>query len=67
MAFVHSGSIGPPKRAPAKMPGLEFTGQPCPRCGSAMFLKSAPCFLRRRGFSRAARCVGCGFQTGVLT
>jgi hypothetical protein len=30
-----------------------------------MFLKRAPCFMRKKGFRLAARCISCGHQEGV--
>jgi len=42
--------------------GLQIAGQTCPKDGAAMFLKPCPCFLRKKGGIRCARCVKCGHQ-----
>jgi len=49
---------------PSTDPILDFATTLCPKCGSPMFKKRAPCWLRRKGWSTAARCVKCGTQMG---
>ena len=48
-----------------KVAGLEIIDTPCSKCGSAMFIKICPCFLRRKGWETCARCVKCGEQIGL--
>ena len=49
----------------ARSLGLTLHATSCPKCGSEMFLKRAPCFMRKKGFRLAARCISCGHQEGV--
>ena len=39
------------------IPGLGLYAKPCPRCGSKMFIRGAPCFLRRTGVELVAKCL----------
>lgn len=52
------------KAAEARSLGLPISENSCPKCGSPMFIKRAPCFLHKKGFSKAERCFSCGYQRG---
>jgi predicted nucleic-acid-binding Zn-ribbon protein len=43
---------------------LDFVETPCKRCGNPMYRKVAPCFIRKKGFRTAIKCVKCGYQEG---
>jgi transposase-like protein len=45
--------------------GIILAKKPCPKCGSRMFVKRAPCFIAKLGYRRAVRCVRCGYQEGA--
>lgn len=47
------------------VPGIRIVaGVFCGACGGPVFLKSAPCFIRKKGFTRAIKCLKCGWQKG---
>ena len=37
----------------------------CLKCGSAMFIKPAPCFMRKHGWGTCVKCVKCGNTEGL--
>jgi hypothetical protein len=51
----------------AQKPLLELAPRACPKCGSKMFQKPCPCFLRRRGYTGCAKCLNtkCGYLMGT--
>jgi len=44
--------------------GLDIAERRCRRCDAAMFIKTAPCFLKKLGWATAVKCVKCGRQEG---
>lgn len=45
--------------------GLEIAqGRPCAKCGGPMFIKPAPCFMRKKGWGTCVKCVRCGNTEG---
>lgn len=56
------------KKTPAQQieaMGLQLHTESCPRDGTAMFIRRAPCWLEKAGFKRAAKCLRCGHQIGI--
>lgn len=56
----------PRPSAPAKKPdvGLKFVEEVCQKCGNAMYIKRAPCWMHKQGWESAIKCVRCGWQKG---
>lgn len=55
-----------PAAPPAKKPdvGLTWVEEVCQKCGGAMYIKRAPCWMHKQGWATAIRCVRCGWQKG---
>jgi predicted nucleic-acid-binding Zn-ribbon protein len=44
---------------------LRLANHPCPKCGSAMYVRKSCCSWRRKGFATIAKCLGaCGYREG---
>lgn len=48
----------------ATVAGLQIVDQPCGKCQGPMYIKPAPCFMRRHGWATVVKCVRCGFTAG---
>jgi len=48
--------------------GLKTTKTPCPKCGSAMFVKPCPCPFKRKGWLTCAKCLNpaCSATVGLV-
>ncbi len=47
--------------------GLQIVDKKCPKCGSAMYVKPAPCFMKKTragGWATVIKCVRCGHTEG---
>lgn len=47
-----------------KIAGLIVVSNRCVKCGSPMYLKPAPCFMKKRGWASCIRCIRCGYTEG---
>lgn len=44
--------------------GLDIAETRCRKCDAPMFIKTAPCFLKKRGWATSIKCIRCGHQEG---